>query len=76
LIDDPRNTLPPELIAQEARLLHGLERPPGRDAELVREVAKLNQAVRDAALELDFDDQPGDFMAQLIALREPDLPAS
>ena len=38
--------LPPALIAEEARLLHGMERPPGRDAELGREVARLNAAVR------------------------------
>jgi hypothetical protein len=63
--------LPPALIAEEARLLHGVERPPGRDAELGREVARLNAAVRDAARELGFDDQPGDFLALLITLREP-----
>jgi hypothetical protein len=66
------NALPPELIAQEARWLHRLEpRPAGRDAELAREAASLNQAVLDAARELGFDDQPGDFLALLVALSEP-----
>lgn len=66
-------SLPPELIAQEARLLHRMpSRPPGRDAELGREVARLNQAVADAAQELSFDDQPVDFLALLVELREKD----
>ena len=64
--------LPSNLIAEEARLLHGVERLRGRNAELGREVAHLNAAVRDAARELGFDDQPGDFHALLIALRESD----
>ena len=67
-----RQALPPELIAEEARHLHGVERTPERAAELAREVARLNDAVRDAAQELGFDDQPGDFLALLIALREPE----
>jgi hypothetical protein len=65
-----RDALPATLIEEEARLLHGLERPPGRNAELGREVARLNAAVSDAARELGFDDQPGDFLALLITLRE------
>ena len=68
--------IPPELISGEARLLQGIERPAGRDAELAREVARLNDAVRDAARELDFDDQPGDFTALLAALREPEREGS
>jgi len=65
--------LPPELIAQEAQLLHGLPaRPAGRDAELAHEVARLNKAIADAAQELSFDDQPVDFLALLVALREPE----
>ena len=67
----PTAALPPELIAQEAELLHRLPaRPAGRDAELGSEVARLNAAVADAAQELSFDDQPSDFFAVLIALRE------
>src|SRR5215471_7977390 len=65
--------IPPELISGEARLLQGIERPEGRDAELAREVARLNDAVREAARELGFDDQPGDFAALLAALREPEI---
>ena len=65
--------LPAALIAQEARLLHRLPpRPAGRDAELGREVARLNKAIADAARELSFDDQPADFLALLVALREPE----
>lgn len=65
--------LPPQLIADEARLLHALPaRPAGRDAELAVEVGRLNAAVIDLAREFDFDDQPGDFLALLLTLREPD----
>jgi aspartyl-tRNA(Asn)/glutamyl-tRNA(Gln) amidotransferase subunit A len=60
----------PRLIADEARVLHGLERSPERDAELAREATRLNDAVREAARELEFDDQPTDFLAQLVLLRE------
>ena len=66
-------SLPAELIALEAQLLHDLPaRPDGRDAELAREVARLNKAVADAAQALSFDDQPADYLALLVALREPD----
>jgi hypothetical protein len=62
-----------ELIKQEALLLHRMPpRPPGRNAELAREVARLNRAVADAAQELSFDDQPLDFIALLVELREKD----
>jgi hypothetical protein len=70
---EPETALSSELIAHEARLRHGLRnRPAGRDAELAREAARLNDAVRSAADELGFDDQPGDFLALLVALREPE----
>ncbi len=72
---EPENeaSLPPELIEQEARLLHRMPaRPAGRDAELGREVARLNRAVADVAQELTFDDQPVDFLALLVELREKD----
>ncbi len=72
----PELPLPATLIADEARLLHALPpRPAGRDEELAAEAARLNDAVAAAAAELGFDDQPGDFLAQLIALREPDAGA-
>ena len=65
--------LPAELISLEAQLLHTLPlRPEGRDAELAREVERLNQAVAEAAQALSFDDQPSDYLAILVALREPD----
>ena len=68
---DPETPLPLALIAQEARLLHRLPpRPAGRDAELAQEVARLNTAVADAAHALSFDDQPTDYLALLVALRE------
>ena len=73
MTQDEEPALPPELIAQEAHLLHSLRpRPAGRDRELAREVAHLNKAVADAAQELAFDDQPADYLAVLVALREPD----
>lgn len=64
-------------IGAEAQQRHGLPpRAPGRDAELALEAARLNDAVRSAAGELGFDDQPGDFAALLESLREPDAEAS
>jgi len=64
--------LPPEFIDQAARLLQGIQhQPEGRNAELAQETMNLNEAVMEAARELDFDDQPTDFLALLIALREP-----
>lgn len=72
MAQDHEAALPASLIAQEAHLLHRLPpRPAGRDAELAREVARLTQAVADAAQELAFDDQPADYLALLVALREP-----
>jgi hypothetical protein len=71
--NDKEPSLPAELIAQEAQLLHRMPaRPAGRDAELGREVARLNKAVAEAAEELTFDDQPVDFLALLVELREKD----
>jgi hypothetical protein len=65
-------TLPADFVAQTARLLQRLEHQPAeRNAELAREVAHLNEAVLESARELDFDDQPSDFLALLIMLREP-----
>lgn len=57
------------MITTESRLLQGIERAPERDAELAREVLKLNNAVRAAAADLGFDDQPTDFFATLVTLR-------
>jgi hypothetical protein len=58
-------------IDEEARVLHGITtRAPGRDAELAAEVTRLSRAVLDAARELDFDDQPGDFLSALVSLRD------
>lgn len=73
MAQDHEIALPPELIAQEAHLLHRLPpRPAGRDAELAAEVARLNEAVADAAQELAFDDQPIDYLMLLLSLREPE----
>jgi hypothetical protein len=66
-------TIPAQLISDEARLLHGLTHEPAvRNEELAAELARLNRAVREAADELGFDDQPGDFLVLLASLREPD----
>ena len=63
--------IPTQLVTDEARLLHGLNHGSAtRDAELAMELSKLNCAVREAANELGFDDQPGDFLALLMSLRE------
>ena len=65
--------LRPKVIADVAQRLHALPpRPRGRDAELAREVERLSDAVAAAARELSFDDQPVDFLALLVALRERD----
>ena len=65
------DALPPELIALETEHLQSMPpRPPGRDAELAREVDRLNKAVAEAAQALSFDEQPTDFLALLVALRE------
>ena len=69
-MSDKHEQLPAELIAHEAHFFHGVERSAERAAELAREVGRLNDAVREAAGELGFDDQPGDFLALLLALRE------
>jgi len=64
-------TLPAALIAEEALLLQHLSpRPEGRDASIAAEVQQLNDAVLAAAAELTFDDQPTDFLARLVALRD------
>lgn len=73
--DLPSNgdALPPSLVADEARLLQHLPaRAPGRDAEIAAEVSRLNEAVFAAAAAFNFDDQPGDYLAKLVELREPD----
>jgi len=70
-MSDDTHRLPSEVIAGEAQHLHALPpRAPGRDAELAREVERLSDAIAAAARELSFDDQPVDFVALLVALRE------
>lgn len=70
---DGESALDGRWIGAEAVVRHGLPvRSPARNAELATEAARLNDAVREAARELGFDDQPGDFAAWLVALREPD----
>lgn len=67
------DALPAELIALEAEHLQSMPpRPPGRDAELAREVERMNSAIAEAAQALSFDEQPSDFLALLVQLREPE----
>lgn len=71
--ENPRPRLDAAWIGAEAVVRHDLPpRADGRDAELAAEAARLNDAVLAAARDLGFDDQPGDFAALLVALREPD----
>ena len=68
-----KHDLPAELITLEAEYLQSMPpRPPGRDAEVAREVDRLNKAVAEAAQALSFDEQPSDFLALLVALGEPE----
>lgn len=67
------DVLPAELIRLEAEYLQSMPaRPGGRDAEIAREVDRLNTAVAEAAEALSFDEQPSDFLSLLVALREPE----
>jgi hypothetical protein len=56
------------LLAQAEQLL-AIELAPARAAELAKEVQKLNDAVRAALPQLDFNDDPARFSALLVALK-------
>ena len=62
----------PELIRRQAEELHRFSVPEDRAAELAGEVEALNSAVFEAALDLDFDDEPAAFPRLLRAARPED----
>lgn len=59
-----------ELIGLQARQLQSLELTAERRQELAVEVGGYNETVREAALELDFDQEPADFRKALRARGE------
>lgn len=58
-----------DLIRAQGRQLRSLEVDAARAGELAVEVERLSHAVLDAATHLDFNDEPGRFLAQLHAAR-------
>jgi hypothetical protein len=58
-----------ELIRRQAEELQRFSVPEGRAETLAGEVEALNSAVFEAALELDFDDEPAAFPRALRAAR-------
>jgi hypothetical protein len=62
-----------ELIRRQVSELHRFEHPEGRDAELAAELGVLNDAVHDAACDLEDEDEPGSFLRSLAAgARKPE----
>ena len=60
----------PELILKQASALQRLEITEARAEELSEEVAAINDTVLDAALEMDFDDEPASH-ARLLRAEKP-----
>ena len=60
----------PDLILQQASALQRLEITESRAEELTDEVAAINDTVLDAALEMDFDDEPASH-ARLLRAEKP-----
>jgi hypothetical protein len=65
----PRKDVTPDLILSQAEQLLDIQLSPKRATELAREVQKLNDAVRNAAHRIDFNDDPARFAATLSALK-------
>ncbi len=59
-----------ELILQQASALQRLEITDERAEELTSEVAAINDTVLDAALEMEFDDEPASH-ARLLRVEKP-----
>lgn len=59
------------LIHGQAAALHGLDIPETRCAELAADVERHNAAIRNAAQQLDFNDEPARFSALLAAHAQP-----
>ena len=60
----------PDLILQQASALQRLEITEARAEELSEEVAAINDTVLDAALEMEFDDEPASH-ARLLRREKP-----
>ena len=58
------------MIRGQALQLHGFDVTPARGAELALDIERHNTAVRNAARQLDFNDEPGRFNALLAAYAE------
>jgi hypothetical protein len=58
-------TITGKLIEDTARLLQNIELGAARASELALEVERLNTAVREASVALDFDAEPSSFFAVL-----------
>ena len=59
-----------QLIRDHGRQLVRLDISEQRAGELAAEVERLNNAVLDAAVRLDFNDEPARFTALLLAYRQ------
>lgn len=62
----------PELIRRQAEELHRFTVADDRAAELADEVETINAAAFEAALDLEFDDEPAAFVRLLRAARSED----
>ncbi len=65
------NKITAGLIRGQAVALHGLDTAETRCAELAGDVERHNTAIRDAAQQLDFNDEPARFYALLVAHAQP-----
>jgi len=66
----------PSLIERQARELQRLELEPGRAEELAAELLNLLEAAAAAGEQAQFEDDPADFPATLVRLREREDAAS
>ncbi len=64
------NKITAALIGEQAAQLHGLELTATRCIELAGDVERHNTAIRNAAQQLDFNDEPARFNALLVAHAE------
>ena len=67
LEENIRAKITAELIRGQAAALHDLDIPETRCAELTADVERHNAAIRNAAQQLDFNDEPARFNALLAA---------
>ncbi len=67
--------IPPSLVLEQAKSVHGLTITPERAEELSQEVGKMNAAVAAAAASIDFNDEPVRFLAVLRQLGDAKAPS-